>query len=111
MIGDIDCEKFKLLSDAHIPKMTAKLWSKQIENFGFSLTDESFKKYRQGKAKPSSAVIYAMSRILGVHYFELLEGLEPPKVSEVDVKYNKLSDIDKDMIMNMINRMLENDKS
>lgn len=73
MIGDFDIEKFKFLSDNHKPRMTAKEWERQILNYGFEITDESFKKYRQGKAKPRGAVIYAMAKILGVRYDDLLE--------------------------------------
>jgi transcriptional regulator with XRE-family HTH domain len=106
MIGDFDTEKFKILSDSNTPRMTAKLWEDQILHYGFDISHESFKKYRQGKAKPSGAVIYAMSKILGVHYFDLLEGLEAPKRSELDKKFEKLSDNDKEMILGMIERMI-----
>ena len=105
MIGDFDIEKFKILSDSHIPRMTAREWSEQIKHYGFDISDESFKKYRQGKAKPRGAVIYAMSRILGVHYLDLLEGLEAPKKSEVEKLYEKLNDEDKQMILSMMKRM------
>ena len=107
MIGDFDTEKFKLLSDNHKPRMTAKEWSEKISYYGFDISDESFKKYRQGKAKPRGAVIYAMAKILNVHYLDLLEGLEAPKKSEIEKIYEKLSDTDKEIIYSMAKRMAD----
>jgi len=105
MIGDFDIEKFKTFSDTNNPRMTAKEWEKQILNYGFEISDESFKKYRQGKAKPRGAVIYAMSKILGVHYLDLLEGMEAPKKTDIQLVFDKLSDSDKEILLSMASRM------
>lgn len=106
MIGDFDNEKFKMYSDSKKPKMTAKAWESQIINYGFDISDESFMKYRQGKAKPRGAVIYAMSRILGVHYLDLLEGMEMPKKSEIQSIFDSISDSDKEILISMASRMI-----
>ena len=74
MIGDFDNEKFKVQLDSKKPKVTTEKMQSELNNFGFDISHESIKKYRQGKAKPRGAVIYAMSKILGVKYLELLEG-------------------------------------
>ena len=105
MIGDFDNEKFKAHLDSKKPKVTTEKMQSELNNFGFDISHESIKKYRQGKAKPRGAVIYALAKILGVHYFDLLEGLEAPKKSEIDEKYNKLKEEDKKMILSMIERI------
>jgi len=107
MIGDFDNNKFKLFSENHKPKITATKWAELLEHYGFDISNESIMKYRQGKAKPRGAVIYAMAKILNVHYLDLLEGLEAPKKSEIEKIYEKLSDTDKEIIYSMAKRMAD----
>jgi len=105
MIGDFDNVKFCNFADSHSPRIKTKDFEELLKQYGFEITFESISKYRQGKAKPRGAVIYALAKILGVHYFDLLEGLEAPKKSEIDEKYNKLKEEDKKMILSMIERI------
>jgi len=111
MTGDFDVEKFKKLADAHKPKYTAKRLSQELLKYGFDISDESIKKYRQGKAMPRHSVIYAFSKIFNVHLFDLLEGLEAPQISQEDKEFleklHSLKNSDQLMIKAMIQRMLD----
>ena len=105
MIGDFDNIKFKNFSDNSKPRITAVKWEELLKHYGFEISDESIMKYRQGKAKPRGAVIYAMSKILGVHYLDLLEGMEAPKKTDIQLVFDKLSDSDKEILLSMASRM------
>jgi len=105
MIGDFDNIKFKNFSDSNKPRITAKEWEELLKHYGFEISNESIMKYRQGKAKPRGAVIYAMSKILGVHYLDLLEGMEAPKKTDIQSAFDKLSDSDKEILLSMASRM------